>query len=337
MAAKRDYYEVLGVSKSADENTIKKAYRKLAKKYHPDTNAGDAGAAEKFKEVTEAYTVLSDPEKRKQYDQFGFAAFDGSAGDGGFQDTDRGFQDTDGTFHSFHFEGGSMDDLFGDIFGHMFHGQDPQDFTYEYYDSGGTGERFSRRYHSAGQGSFRERGQDVHADLFVTFDEAVFGADKTITLSSPDGGSQRLQVHIPAGIDTGQSIRLQGKGTPGYGGGPSGDLYLKVQAGEKSGYERNGADLYTTASIPFTTAVFGGEARVPTLYGDVVCRIREGTQSGSKIRLRGKGVPVMRDPGTRGDQYVTVQIQVPTDLGPEARQKLKEFQQACSGSRRGAA
>lgn len=324
MAAKRDYYEILGVSKSADENAIKKAYRKLAKKYHPDTNAGDAGAAEKFKEVTEAYTVLSDPEKRRLYDQFGFAAFDGSAGNGGFQDTgggfqdmDRGFQDTDGTFHGFHFEGGSMDDLFGDIFGHMFHGQ------------GG--------FRENGHGSFHERGQDVHADLFVTFDEAVFGADKTITLSSPDGGSQRLQVHIPAGIDTGQSIRLQGKGSPGYGGGPSGDLYLKVQVGDKSGYERRGADLYTTASIPFTTAVFGGEARVSTLYGDVVCRIREGTQSGSKIRLRGKGVPVMKDPGTRGDQYVTVQIQVPTDLSPEARQKLKEYQQACSGSRRGAA
>ena len=317
MAAKRDYYEVLGVSKSADENTIKKAYRKLAKKYHPDTNAGDAGAAEKFKEVTEAYTVLSDPERRRLYDQFGFAAFDGSAGGGGFQDTGGGFQDTDGTFPSFHFEGGSMDDLFGDIFGHMFHGQ------------GG--------FRENGHGSFREKGQDVHADLFVTFDEAVFGADKTITLSSPDGGSQRLQVHIPAGIDTGQSIRLQGKGSPGYSGGPSGDLYLKVQAGDKSGYERRGVDLYTAASIPFTTAVFGGEARVSTLYGDVVCRIREGTQSGSKIRLRGKGVPVMKDPGTRGDQYVTVQIQVPTDLSPEARQKLKEFQQACSGSRRGAA
>lgn len=330
MAAKRDYYEVLGVSKSADENTLKKAYRKLAKRYHPDTNAGDAGAAEKFKEITEAYTVLSDPEKRKLYDQFGFAAFDGSSGS---EDP----RNTGGTSRAFHFEDESMDDFFGNIFGHVFHEGNPHGFAYEYYDGGRSSEQFSENYYSSRQGSFPEKGRDVHADLFVTFDEAAFGADKTITISSPGSGSQKLQIHIPAGIDTGQSIRLQGKGSPGYNGGPSGDLYLKIQAGEKPGYERKGTDLYTTASIPFTTAVFGGEAKIATLYGDVMCKIREGTQSGSRIRLRDKGIPSMKNPDTRGDQYVTVQIQVPTDLNSEARQKLKEFQQACSRSHRGAA
>ena len=149
-----------------------------------------------------------------------------------------------------------MDDLFGDLFGHMFHGSDPHGFSYEYFNSGDPHGGFS------GRGGFRGKGQDIHADLSVTFDEAAFGADKTITLSDPNGGSQRLQVHIPAGIDTGQSIRLQGKGAAGYGGGTSGDLYLKVQVGEKPGYERKGNDLYTTVSIPFTTAVFRrGKAR----------------------------------------------------------------------------
>lgn len=325
MAAKRDYYEILGIQKNADDNAIKKAYRKLAKKYHPDTNGGDPRAEEKFKEVTEAYTILSDPEKRKLYDQFGHAAFDGTgAGPQAGPGSSGGYQE-------YHFEGGNMDDLFGDLFGHMFHGSDPHGFSYEYFNSGDPHGGFS------GRGGFRGKGQDIHADLSVTFDEAAFGADKTITLSDPNGGSQRLQVHIPAGIDTGQSIRLQGKGAAGYGGGPSGDLYLKVQVGEKPGYERKGNDLYTTVSIPFTTAVFGGETTIQTLYGSVVCKIREGTQSGSKIRLRGKGIVSMKNPGVRGDQYVTVQIQVPTNLNPEAKQKLKEFQQACGRGRRGAA
>ena len=199
MAVKRDYYEILGIQKNADDNAIKKAYRKLAKKYHPDTNGGDPRAEEKFKEVTEAYTILSDPEKRKLYDQFGHAAFDGTgAGPQAGPGSSGGYQE-------YHFEGGNMDDLFGDLFGHMFHGSDPHGFSYEYFNSGDPHGGFS------GRGGFRGKGQDIHADLSVTFDEAAFGADKTITLSDPNGGSQRLQVHIPAGIDTGQSIRLQGE------------------------------------------------------------------------------------------------------------------------------
>ena len=149
-----------------------------------------------------------------------------------------------------------------------------------------------------------------------------------ITLQETDG-NRTLKVHIPAGIDTGQSVRLRGKGHPGIGGGEPGDLLLKAKVGRKPGYERKGADVYTTVSIPYTTAALGGEARVSTLYGDVSCKIKEGTQSGSKIRLRGKGIVSMKNPNVHGDQYVTVQIQVPRHLNQQARRKLMEYKQAC--------
>ena len=339
MSAKRDYYDVLGVSRNADESQIKKAYRKLAKKYHPDTNAGNAEAEQKFKEVTEAYDVLGDKEKRKLYDQFGHAAFDQTAGAGagfggtGYGGPGGGFWRTyssggpGGGYQEYHFEGGNMDDIFGDIFGDIFnHGS----------GNGGAG-RSSRNSGFGGSsfgGSFPQKGSDVHADVTVGFDEAAFGCDKVIRLQDPSGragGVQSLQVHIPAGIDTGKSIRLKGKGMPGANGGEAGDLFLKVTVAPKPGYERKGNDVYTTVSIPYTTAVFGGEAVVGTLYGNVVCKIREGTQSGTKIRLRGKGIVSMKNPSVRGDQYVTVKISVPQHLSPEARRKLREYEAICEG------
>ena len=234
MAAKRDLYEVLGISKTADEKTIKKAYRKLAKKYHPDMNPGDKTAEQKFKEATDAYNILSDPEKRK-----------------------------------------------------------------------------------------------LHADISISFDEAVTGCDKVIHLQDQNGAMQSLQVHIPAGIDTGKSVRLRGKGNPGIGGGEAGDLFLKVTVGEKQGFERKGNDVYTTINVPFSTAVCGGEAVIKTLYGNVICKIKEGTQSGSKIRLRGKGMPLMKNPSQKGDQYAVVQIQVPRNVSQQAKNKLKEFEALC--------
>lgn len=339
MSVKRDYYDVLGIDRNADEKTIKKAYRKLAKKYHPDTNAGNADAADKFKEVNEAYDVLSDPKKKKMYDQFGHAAFeagaDPNAGAGGF----GGFQGgTNGGYQEFHFNGENMDDIFGDIFGNMFHGSHGGSSSFGsgsgFHSTGGFG---GSGFGGSGFGGFhqqdfRQKGSDVKASINVTFDEAAFGADKRISLSSPDGSSgapQTLQVHIPAGIDTGKSIRLKGKGMPGTGGGEPGDLLLKVTVGTRPGYERKGSDVYTTVSIPYTTAVFGGEATVPTLYGNVVCKIREGMQSGSKIRLRGKGIVSMKNPSVRGDQYVTIQIQVPQNLNYTAKEKLHEYAKAC--------
>ena len=332
MAVKRDYYDVLGIDRNADEKTIKKAYRKLAKKYHPDTNAGNPDAADKFKEVNEAYDILSDPKKKKMYDQFGHAAFEAGAdpvagaGAGGF----GGFQSSgNGGYQEFHFNGENMDDIFGDIFGNMFHGSHGGGFHSGF---GGSGFHSGSGFGGFHQQDFPQKGSDVKASINVTFDEAAFGADKRISLSSPDGSSgapQTLQVHIPAGIDTGKSIRLKGKGMPGTGGGEPGDLLLKVTVGTRPGYDRKGSDVYTTISIPYTTAVFGGEATVPTLYGNVICKIREGMQSGSKIRLRGKGIVSMKNPSVRGDQYVTIQIQVPQNLNYTAKEKLHEYAKAC--------
>ena len=305
MAGKKDYYEVLGVGRNADEATIKKAYRKLAKKYHPDMNGDNPEAAARFKEVAEAYNVLSDKEKKKLYDQFGHAAFDGSGNTSDF------YKNGNGSYQEFHFEGGDMDDILKNIFG--------DGFSQSGFSQGGFG------YGGFRQSNFRQKGKNVSAGIEVSFDEAVFGCDKVIQLQNPDGVVQSLKVHVPAGIDTGKKIRLRGQGMPGMNGGEAGDLMLEVTVGKKPGYERKGMDVYTTLNIPFTTAVLGGEVIVPTLYGNVSCKIQEGTQSGSKIRLRGKGIVSMKNPQVKGNQYVTVQIQVPRHLNPEAKQKLREF------------
>ncbi len=345
MAAKRDCYEVLGVSRDASQSDIKKAYRKLAKKYHPDTNAGNEEAAEKFKELSEAYSILNDPEKKKLYDRFGHAAFDGSApgaggsGFSGFSGNGGGsyrYAGPDGNYQEFHFDGGDMDDILKDIFGGRF--------------SSGAG-RSGRGFSGSGFGgfsghggfdsrSFRSRGQDVNAEISVSFDEAAFGCEKVISLAGIDSGSSSgntLKVKIPAGIDDGKSIRLRGKGMPGTGGGEAGDLMIKVNVGSRTGFERKGMDVYTTATIPFSTAVLGGKAMVQTLYGKVMCSIKPGTQSGTKIRLKDKGIVSMKDKNRKGCQYVTIQIQVPSDLTEEAKQKLREFDDACMRAGKGVA
>lgn len=371
---KRDYYELLGLAKGADPSAIKKAYRKLAKKYHPDTNPGDKEAEKKFKEITEAYNILSDPEKKKLYDQFGHAAFDQSgAADGaggygtggfhgGFYGSGFGGAGSDGTgfgsngfgsggfsgggftgsggYQEYHFEGGNMDDMFGDIFGNMFHGGASRKTSSGFGRSSFGGNGFSDGGHNGFQSSnFQSKGSDLNAEVTVGFDEAAFGCDKVITLQDPNAPgnlSQSLKVHIPAGIDTGKTIRLRGKGMPGVNGGDAGDLMLKVKVADKPGYVRNGMDVYTTVSVPFTTAVFGGEALVQTLYGNVLCKIREGTQSGSKIRLKGKGIVSMKNPSVHGDQYVTVQIEVPRHLTPQAKEKLREYETLVSGNAKSA-
>ena len=317
MADKRDYYEVLDVARNADDAAIKKAYRKLAKKYHPDMNKDNPSAEEKFKEVTEAYNILSDKEKRKLYDQFGHAAFDeggGNSGAGGYQE--------------FHYSGDNLDDIFDGIFGGFkgkgfgngFHskGFHTQDFE----DDGG--------FFGRGGRSHSQEGEDVLAKVDVTFEEAALGADKVIHFRSPDGKEESLQVHIPAGIDSGQKIRLKGKGMPGRNGGGAGNMLLEVNVLKKPGFERKGMDIYTTVEIPFATAALGGEAIVPTLNGRVSCKIKEGTQSGTKIRLKGKGIVSMKNASEKGDEYAVIQIQVPKHLSPDARQKLTEFVKAAS-------
>ena len=332
MAAKRDLYEVLGISKTADEKAIKKAYRKLAKKYHPDMNPGDKTAEQKFKEVTDAYNILSDPEKRKLYDQYGHAAFDGTGAESEFYKNYQNYGGNHGGYQEFHFEGGDGDDIFSDIFGSMFGGSNrSKGFHRSSFHQGGFGSSGGFGGSGFRSDSFKQKGSDAHADISISFDEAVTGCDKVIHLQDQNGVTQSLQVHIPAGIDTGKSVRLRGKGNPGMGGGEAGDLFLKVTVGEKPGFERKGNDVYTTINVPFSTAVCGGEAVIKTLYGNVICKIKEGTQSGSKIRLRGKGMPLMKNPSQKGDQYAVVQIQVPRNVSQQAKNKLKEFDSLCGG------
>lgn len=371
--AKRDYYDVLGIDRNADEKEIKRAYRKLAKKYHPDTNPGDKEAEQKFKEVTEAYDVLSDAEKKKMYDQYGFAAFDegyGAAGSktggqgysGGFGNGFGGFGNG-GTYREYHFTNGNpgnMGDIFDDLFGNMFHGNDTYAGGNEnhggtgnggYYRSapggsfgsgfgsdfnGGFGRDFGY-YNSDFDGSFHGstggfKGADARADISISFEEAVSGCDKMLKVKDSNGKITSLRVHIPAGIDDGQSIRLKGQGGAGTKGAEAGDLMLKVHVMPKAGYERKGNDVYVTVNIPYTTAVLGGEAIVPTLTGRVSCKIAPGTQSGSKIRLKNKGIVSMKNPSQKGDEYVVIQIEVPKYLTPEERQKLMEYDRVCKGS-----
>lgn len=235
-----------------------------------------------------------------------------------------------GSFHEYHFEGGDMDDILKNIFGGGF----SEGAGSGFHGFGGFGKGFS------GGGNFRQDGSDVTAEIDVTFDEAAFGGDKVIRLSDAQGSNvagKSLKVHIPAGISDGKSIRLRGKGMPGVSGGKAGDLLLKVRVGKRPGFERKDMDVYSKVTIPFTTAVLGGEAVVQTLTGRVVCKINPGTQSGTKIRLKGKGIVSMKDTGRYGDQYVTVQIDVPKNLSNEAKRKLKEFEAACRNGSRGAA
>ena len=344
--AKRDYYDVLGIQKNADEKEIKRAYRKLAKKYHPDTNAGNKQAEERFQEITEAYNVLSDSEKRKLYDQYGFAAFDENMGAGGAYGyggsgagggwSQRGFHSGNGgQYTEFHFEGQDMDDIFGNIFGDMFGGGSGRRSGYGFgRNAGGAqggsayggGAYGSSTYDgSPFRGSFQGKGRDVESELTISFEEAAFGCTKR--LSFEGGRNQSLEVRIPAGIDEGQSVRLKGKGYPGTGKIPAGDLLLKVHIAAKPGYERKGMDVYTTENIPYTTAVLGGEAVFHTLYGPVKCRIPAGSQTGSKIRLRQKGIVSMRDSSVHGDAYVTIQIAVPKNITPQEKKILQELQE----------
>lgn len=334
MAMKRDYYEVLGLRKGASQSDIKKAYRKMAKKYHPDTNAGDAKAEEKFKEISEAYSVLNDPEKKKLYDQFGHAAFDGSAagagagtGQGGFGGFDgfSGFGGGNGgNYREYHFEGGNMDDILKDIFGDGFSGGFSGGHSSGY---SGFSDGFSGGF---GARNFRQDGADATADIDVSFNEAAFGCDKYINIKNPSTGkNSSIKVHIPAGIDTGQSVRLKGRGTPGTGGGKNGDLLLKVRVAGRPDMKRKGMDVYSTIRVPFSTAVLGGKAPVDTLHGRVMCRIAPGTQSGTKLRIKDKGIVSMKDPSKRGSHYAAVEIEVPKNISEEAKKKLKEFEDLC--------
>lgn len=354
MADKRDYYEVLGVSKTASDDEIKKAFRTLAKKYHPDMHPGDKECEEKFKEAQEAYAVLSDAEKRKQYDQFGHAAFDGTGGGAG----------------GFDFSGMDMGDIFGDLFGDFFGGG-------------------SRRRANDGP----MKGSNLRTSVRITFEEAIFGCEKEIEMvlkdechtchgtgaklgttpetcpkcggkgkvvftqqsffgtvqnvqTCPDcGGSgkiikdkcpdcrgtgyiaskKKIQVSIPAGIDNGQSVRIREKGEPGINGGPRGDLLVEVVVSRHPTLQRQDMNIYSTAQISFAQAALGGEIRIHTVDGDVLYEVKPGTQTNTRIRLKGKGVPSLRNKSVRGDHYVDLVVQTPTGLSADAKEALRQF------------
>ena len=360
---KRDYYEVLGVEKSADDAAIKKAYRALAKKYHPDMNPGDAEAEKKFKEASEAYAILSDPEKRKQYDQFGFAAFEGGAGGGGF----GGFD-----FNSMDFS-----DIFGDIFGDFF--------------GGGRSRRTSNG---------PMKGANIRTSVRITFEEATFGVEKEIELTLKDecgtchgtgakagttpetcskcGGKgqvvftsqsffgtvrnvqtcpdcngtgkivkekcpdcygngyiaskKKIQVSIPAGIDNGQSVRIREKGEPGTNGGPRGDLLVEVIVSRHPIFQRQDYNIYSTVPVSYAVAALGGEIVVDTVDGKVIYEVKAGTQTDTKVRLKGKGVPTLRNKDVRGDHYVTLVVQTPEKLSNEAKELLRKFDELTGDS-----
>lgn len=358
---KRDYYEVLGVAKTASDDEIKKAYRQLAKKYHPDMNPGDKEAEAKFKEASEAYAILSDPEKKRQYDQFGHAAFEqGGGGAGGFD-----------------FNMGDMGDIFGDIFGDLF--------------GGGR----SRQRTSNGP----MKGANLRTGIRITFEEAIFGTEKELELNLKDqcekchgtgakpgtsaesckkcngsgqvtvtqqslfgmvrqvrpcpdcGGTgkvirekcpdcygsgyitkkKKIQVSIPAGIDDGQSIRIRDKGEPGINGGERGDLLVEVAVSSHPIFQREGVDIYSSAPLSFTTAALGGDVRISTVDGDVLYTVKPGTQTDTKVRLRGKGVPSLRNKQVRGDHYVNLVVQVPTKLTSEQKELLQKLDASFSG------
>ncbi len=362
MAEKRDYYEVLGIPKTATEAEIKKAFRTTAKKYHPDMHPGDKECEEKFKEAQEAYAVLSDPDKRRQYDQFGHAAFDGSAGGGA---------------GGFDFSGMDMGDIFGDIFGDFFGGG-------------------SRRSSNNGP----QKGANVRLSVRITFEEAIFGCAKELEFSykeecktchgtgakpgtSPEtcskcggkgkvvysqqslfGMMQNVQtcpdcqgtgkvvkekcsdcrgngyvakrikktVDIPAGIDNGQCVRVRDYGEPGKNGGPRGDLLVEVIVSRNPAFERRDMDIFSNASISFGIAALGGDVRIKTVDGDIIYTVAPGTQTGTRIRLKGKGVPSIRNKAVRGDHYVTLIVNTPSGLSKEAKEVLHKFDELTGGS-----
>ena len=364
MAEKRDYYEVLGIQKGASEDEIKKAYKKLARKYHPDMNPGDKEAEEKFKEVNEANEVLSDPEKKARYDQFGFAGVDPNYGAG-----------AGGGAYGGGFDFGDLGDIFGSFFGGGFGGG-------------------QRRNPNAPQ-----RGESIRASVSVSFTEAAFGCEKSVTLERseqcptckgngcapgttpeicPDchgtgtvqtrrqtpmgvfasngpcrkcGGTGRLihqpcpdcrgtgavrkrktiKVNIPAGIDHGQTISLRGQGNAGRNGGPAGDLLITVMVQPHELFRRDGVDVFCEAPITFAQAVLGAELEIPTIDGKVKYSIPEGTQTGTVFRLKGKGIPVLNGVG-RGDQSVTVTIEPPRNLNKEQKEALRRFSETLGES-----
>jgi curved DNA-binding protein len=300
-----DYYAVLGVARGADDETIKKAYRKLAMKYHPDKNLGDAAAEEKFKKVSEAYAVLSDAKKRQQYDQIGEAGFHQRYSS---EDIFRGAD-----FSGFGF---NAEDLLGMFFG-AGHGGRSGGFRVDF----GTGAQGFDMGDLAGGGRRHQRGHDLSFELPITLEEAAEGLEKTIHYAQ-DGQSRDLTVRIPAGISTGKQVRYRGKGEPGAAGGPAGDLYVLVTVMDHPLFKRDGDDLTIEREVPFSQACLGGSIEVPTLQGPRKIKLPPGSGTQTNIRLKGYGMPRLKQ-GGHGDLYVRVRVAIPKKL-TAAQKKILE-------------
>jgi DnaJ-class molecular chaperone len=311
----KDYYKILGVDKKANEKEIRSAYRKLARKYHPDVNPGDTAAEEKFKEINEANEVLSDPEKRKKYDelstyyqQYGRmpgAGFGPMGGDGGARYEYRTVNPED------------LNDLFG--------GQSPfSDFFETFFGSSFAGQP-NTRTRTGGAGNQRAiRGQDIESSVEVTLAEAYQGVTRVFELTDIDGSSKRIEVKIPAGVDEGSRIRIAGQGGQGTAG--RGDLYLRIHILPDPRFTREGQTLRTKVEVPLATAILGGEVRVTTPDGrGLMLRIPSETPNGKSFRLRGQGMPQLGQPDKRGDLFAEVSVVLPTHLNEEQRQLFEAF------------
>jgi curved DNA-binding protein len=309
----KDYYKILGVAKSASPDEIKKAYRKLALKYHPDHNKGDKAAETKFKEISEAYAVLSDAEKRKQYDTFGAEGFQNRFSQ---DDIFRGF-DFSSIFREFGFGGaGKSDNIFSHIFGGGMGGSQGRA---HFHHSGGA--PFQSSYQGF-QGQPRAmKGQDLVYELSLTLEDVANGAEKLVAYDL--GGSQeRVSVKIPSGIQSGKKLRLPGKGRPGIQGGPSGDLYIQVHVLDHPHFKRDGNNLLYRQEISFSGAVLGTELEVPTIdQKRLKLKVPPGTQNGAKFRMRGYGLPHMGEK-SRGDQIVEIQVAIPKQLSREQKKLI---------------
>jgi DnaJ-class molecular chaperone len=297
--AKQDYYSILGVRRDASEKEIKQAYRRRARQYHPDVNPGDAAAEQKFKEISEAYSVLGNSESRKKYDRFGHQAFSGGfdpafAPGGNF----GGFQT--GNFKDFFAGRGNFTEGFGSIFEEFF---------------GGGRQR--------GQEASR-RGQDLEQTVEISFEEAMRGTTTQVQLTRHDGSVERLQVKIPPGVDRGSKVRLAGKGEAGVHGGAAGDVYIVMQVRPHAYFGRQGSDILCEVPVTLTEAMLGAKIEVPTIDGKTTMTLPAGTQNGRQLRLRGKGAPQMQG-GGRGDQYVTIRVILPETLDARSRELLEEF------------
>ena len=319
----KDYYQTLGVSKSASDKEIKQAFRKLARKHHPDVNPGDKAAEARFKEINEAYEVLGDPEKRKKYDELGanWRMYEqaqqqgqpwpggspfGGGPQGGAWNINMGGP---GGYRTMTQE--EMEELFGN--------QDPfSDFFNTFFGGGG-----ARETRSKGRAR-SQKGRDIEHTVELTLEEAFHGATRRISIKQ-GGHARSVDVRIPPGVRDGSRVRAAGEGESGSSGGPAGDLYLRVQIRPHPVFERKGDDLYTKISVPVTTAVLGGEAQVPTMTGSVRLKIPETTQSGQVFRLKGHGMPVVGKPDTRGDLYATVEVQLPRSLTREQRDLYEQL------------